>query len=149
MGGSLNRLADNLHQGRSAFEPPVQAQGTINVEENSTEVQDHTALNNDGSSPELSQAYDSRGHPQNLLSRLRVRRNLRAYNEVLATVAVCARVDADGKDLHTILPHGSANDKDDSYIEENEIGFWLSFLNELLRIFTTTITTNLRRRIQV
>ena len=149
IGISWRRCANIKYQGRSAFEPPVQPRGTTNVEGNPTNVQDHTAFNVNSSISEPSQTYDSRGHPQNLVSRLRVRRDMRAYNEVLATVAVCARVDADGKDLHPILPRVPANDKDDHYIEENEIGIWLSFTTELLRIYTTTVTTNLRRRIQV
>ena len=146
---SRSRLANIMYQGRSAFEPPVQTQGTTSSEETAADVLDHAPLNFDGSISEPSQAYDSRGHPQNLLSRVRVRRDIRAYNEVLATVAVCARVDAEGKDLQPALPRLPANDKDESYIEEKEIGFCLNFTNELLRIYTTTVTTNLRQRIQV
>lgn len=141
-------MANIQCQGRSAFEPPIQARGSTQIVDDSSNIQDHTPSNNDSSSSEFSQTYDNRGHPQNPLSRSRVRRNIRAYNEVLATVDVCARVDAEGKDLHPNIPLRLTNDKDDSYIEENEIGFWLSFLNELLRIATTTVTTNLRRRIQ-
>ena len=95
------------------------------------------------------QAYDSRGNPQNPASRAQASQTIRAYNEVLATVGVCARVESEGRDDLLNQAKESSRKIDRAIVSENEVGSWLGIADELLSMVTNTAPINLRRRIQV
>lgn len=79
-----------------------------------------------------------------------MRRNIRAHNEVLATVDVCARIDSAGRDIGKFGSRGPSEvSHDASIIEENETGLWIGFADDLFCLIATTFTANLRRRIEV
>ena len=98
------------------------------------------------------QRFNARGHPLNEESRALVRRNVRAHNEVLSTVDVCARVDNEGKDVGKRQSDSkivSERNQNPAIVQENETGLWLGVLDDLACLVATTFTANMRRRIEV
>ena len=77
---------------------------------------------------------------------------MRAHNEVLSTVDVCARVDSEGKDVGKRQSDSKAvseRNQNPAIIQENETGLWLGVLDDLACLVATTFTANVRRRIEV
>ena len=138
-------------QGRSAFDLPVWPRD----ERRQDGSEPARGVNDDECSyaNEYNQSYNARGHPQNTASRASVRQNIRAYNEVLSTVDVCARVDNQGRD-HVSRIQGSGRfalepSHDSAIVQENETGLWISVVDDLACLVATTFATNLRQRIEV
>ncbi|MCJ1323820.1 hypothetical protein MMC10_000481 [Thelotrema lepadinum] len=131
-----------LALGRSAFELPIWA---------GNRQPDASNLGNDGIADGESetqiynQRFNARGHPLNEESRSLVRRNVRAHNEVLSTVDVCARVDSEGKDVGKRQSDSKAvseRNQNPAIIQENETGLWLGVLDDLACLVATTFTAN-------
>ena len=137
-------------QGRSAFELPVWSNGTGPERIHSREPRDEGTGEPSGVNS-FEQSYNPRGHPQNPESRALVHRNVRAHNEVLATVDVCARVDSEGRDVAKPRKNGRAASErrqNVAILQENETGLWLGVIDDLACLITTTFTANMRQRIE-
>ncbi|MCJ1287182.1 hypothetical protein MMC26_006530 [Xylographa opegraphella] len=118
--------------GRSAYEPPQWQDGERLQDEESTKIQedvDELGRTNLTSPEEYVQHYDTRGHPENRLSRSLARRARRAQNDILTTVGVCVFVDKNGRriPLPSEDPKNNQIRKNEilSVISESEFGFWL------------------------
>lgn len=98
------------------------------------------------------QQYDSRGHPQNLASRLLVRQARRAQNDVLADVGILQSVDENGHEIRSQLKkrrYAMDNAKVKAVRRENEIGLLIAAADFGLFCLTTSCLLGLRNRMQV
>ena len=98
------------------------------------------------------QQYDSRGYPQNLVSRLLSRQSRRAQNEVLASVGICIGKDRGDKPMKSMsLDQRSSAKK--SNIEgvrrENGVGLLITAVDLGLFCLASACFLGLRHRMQV
>ena len=139
-------------QGRSAFELPVWPRDERRQDQSGSSRGVNDGAFSLAHANDYTQSFNARGHPQNTVSRAAVRRNIRAHNEVLSTIDVCARVDNQGRDISRAQGSGnSALERryDPAIVQENESGLWIGVADDLACLVATTFVANLRRRIEV
>lgn len=132
--------------GRSAYQSPADPSSSEEPADTSQNVD--PVLQPVGSTQE----YDRQGHPENSVSRDRVRQSRRAQNDVLTTVGVCVRVD---KGVKSLVTHGNDGDDDNlrpaisAIMKENEHGLFLSTTDWFLFSMSNMCLLGLRQRMQV
>ncbi|KAI9795355.1 MAG: hypothetical protein M1833_007203 [Piccolia ochrophora] len=138
--------------GRSAFEPletaaPRRSDAGGDIQQDSQPVND-TQDASPNASEQYVQQYDARGHPTNPASRSLVRSQIRAQNDVLATVGVCVGVKNANKQTDSQPRFKSEKEHLDSIMRENEIGLVVSTTDLGLHFFGTWWIHGLRNRLQ-
>lgn len=98
------------------------------------------------------QQYDSSGYPENPESQELARQYRRAHNDILKTVGICARVQAEGQSIKSRLDsqRKPALEKSavDAVVRENEVGLLVLSADTSLLYVSNMCTSGLRHRLQ-